>query len=296
MKQIKTLLAALFVAMAGTASAQTNYVHITLNDNSVVHYSQDDIKSMIIDTKAPEELKFVSFNDGTNTVKVAKMNLGATSIADGTSCYGDYYAWGATEPFGTVSYTAYYAGTVTPTTGHDGGYTQDNAPYWDKDASAYTKYTSASTLEAADDAVAANMPGYHMPTLAEMKTLFAACGGSHTPTEISSNQEDYPSTGIYWVKGGDAAVKIDNDTYSVNGMLFVQDADHHVFFPEAGRVDGNGTTLSYAGRIGCYWSSSLRTGSTGYPDSMYFISTAVNPGSSALRYYGFPVRPFKDAE
>ena len=75
MKQIKTLLAALFVAMAGTAGAQTkNYMHITKTDGTKVHFSQDEIESMTIDTNTPEEY-FVTFTDGTNTVKVAKMNL-----------------------------------------------------------------------------------------------------------------------------------------------------------------------------------------------------------------------------
>ena len=296
MKQIKTLLAALFVAMAGTASAQTkNYVHITKTDGTKVHFSQDEIESMIIDTEGPEELKFVTFTDGTNTVTVANMNLGATTVADSPeTSYGNYYAWGATETFGTVDQST---GTVTPTTGHDGGYSQANAPYWN--GSAYTKYTGTSdaTLEAADDAVAANMPGWHMPTQAEIQTLYAACGGSgSTPTgTISSNQEAYPSTaGIYWVTGGNAAVKIDDDTYSVNGLLFVQDADHHVFFPAAGRVGG--TDLNNAGNFGYYWSSSLLTNNTYYYYAyrLYFYSNYVRPDSSHYRYYGYPVRPFKD--
>lgn len=277
MKQIKTLLAALFVAMAGTASAQTkNYVHITLNDNSVVHYSQDDIKSMIIDTEAPEELEFVTFTDGTNTVTVANMNLGATSVAKGTASYGDYYAWGATETFGTVEYTAYNAGTVTTT--KDGGYSWDNAP-----------------ADFADVVTAKMGTGYHMPTQAEMQTLYEACGGndSYTPTgEISADQA-YPTTaGIYWVTGGNTAVKIGDDTYSVNGILFVQDADTHVFFPAAGGV--NGTSLYFAGFRGFCWSSSLSTGSTDFAYNLSFYSSSVNPGNGGNRYYGFPVRPFKD--
>ena len=295
MKQIKTLLAALFVAMAGTASAQTkNYVHITKTDGTKVHFSQDEIESMIIDTEEPEELKFVTFTDGTNTVKVAKKNLGATSVADGTSCYGDYYAWGATETFATVNQSQ---GTVTEP--KDGGYINANAPYWDKDASAYTKYTSASTsastLEAADDAVAANMPGWHMPTQEEFQTLYAACGGTDTklsnPPSISSG-EAY-AQGIYWVEGATSSVTIGGDTYSANGLLFVQDATHHVFFPAAGSVVDN--WLCTPGSDGNYWSSSLHTGDTDRAYYLNFGSTVVDPGNNYYRYAGFPVRPFKDA-
>lgn len=242
-------------------------------------------------------LEFVTFTFGTNTVKVATMNLGATSVADGTSCYGDYYAWGATETFGTVAYTAYNAGTVTPTTGHVGGYSQANAPYYENDA--YIKYTSASdaTLEAADDAVAVNMPGWHMPTQAELQTLYAACGGTGeamTPPSISDG--DAYEQGIYWVEGATSSITIGGDEYKANGVLFVQDATHHVFLPATGNV--NGTTLYSAGSSGNYWYSSLRTDDITYAYrlnfSKSFFGNRVDTGSFSIRYYGFPVRPFKD--
>ena len=272
MKQIKTLIAATLAAMATTASAQlTNYVHITKTDGTKIELSQAEIQSMIIDTNAPEP-DFVTFTNGTNTVTVANMNLGATSVADGTSCYGDYYAWGATTTFATVNLST---GTVSPT--KEGGYTEANAP-----------------ADFADVVTAKMGTGYHMPTQAEMQTLYEACGGndSYTPTgEISADQA-YPTKGIYWVTGGNTAVKIGDDTYSVNGMLFVQDADTHVFFPAAGGV--NGTSLYFAGFRGFCWSSSLSTGSTNLAYNLTFYSSSVNPGNGGNRYYGFPVRPFKD--
>ena len=286
MKQIKTLLAALFVAMAGTASAQTtNWVHIFKNNGSAAHYSQTEIQLMTIDTEEP----YVEFTSGGNTVKVAKMNLGATTVAESpATCYGNYYAWGATETFGTVDQST---GTVTPT--KTGGYSQANAPFYN--GSAYTKYTSASdaTLEADDDAVAANMTGWHMPTKAELQTLFNACGGSTTPTGTISADQAYPTTaGIYWVKGGSSAVKIGDDTYKVNGLLFVQDATHHVFFPAAGYV--RGTNLFIEGLGGYYWSSSLDTVDANYAYRLLFSSSLVYPGYVDFRHVGFPVRPFKD--
>ena len=243
---------------------------------------------------APEpepEVEFVTFTDGTNTVTVTTMNLGATSVADGTSSYGDYYAWDATETFGTVAYTAYNAGTVTAT--KDGGYTEANAPYYD--GSGYTKYTSESdaTLEAADDAVAANMPGWHMPTQAEMQTLYAACGGtgeSITPSSISDGA-DY-AKGIYWVAGATSSVTIGGDEYKANGVLFVQDADTHVFFPAAGYVESTG--LYDAGSYGNYWYSSLLTDVPIFAYRLNFRSNHVDSGNFSNRYYGLPVRPFKD--
>ena len=267
------------------------------NDQVTLKYSGSNmVKSIKVKKVAapePDKLEFVEFSDGTNTVTVATMNLGATSVADGTSCYGDYYAWGATETFGTVAYTAYNAGTVTPTTGHDGGYSQDNAPYYENNA--YIKYTSASdaTLEAADDAVVVNMPGWHMPTQAEMQTLYAACGGTGeamTPSSISDG--DAYAKGIYWVAGATSSVTIGGDEYKANGILFVQDATHHVFFPATGNA--NGIDLYSAGSYGNYWYSSLRTEYISNAYRLNFRSNRVDSGNFSNRYYGFPVRPFKD--
>lgn len=88
----KTILATMLMAIACTAGAQTtNYVHIIKSDGTELQFSQKEIRSMTIDTKA-SPTKFVEFTDGTNTVQFAAMNLGATSVADGTSSYGYYYA------------------------------------------------------------------------------------------------------------------------------------------------------------------------------------------------------------
>ena len=135
-----------------------------------------------------------------------------------------------------------------------------------------------------------------MPTQAEIQTLWAACGGTGSnmnPTGTISADQAYPTTaGIYLVTGGNTAVKIGDDTYSVNGMLFVQDADTHVFFPATGLV--NGTNLSSAGNGGRYWSSSLHTDNTARAYNLYFGSDYVSSDGNSYRYRGFPVRPFKD--
>ena len=138
------------------------------------------------------------------------------------------------------------------------------------------------------------MPGWHMPTQAEMQTLFNACGGTGeelmTPSSISSGAAY--AKGMYWVTGGEAAVKIGDDTYKVNGVLFVQDATHHVFFPAAGYIYD--TNLKNAGSGGYYWSSSLYTDYTKMAYYLNFKYFVVNPGGCFDRYPGFPVRPFKD--
>ncbi len=220
---------------------------------------------------------YVEFNDGTNTVKVAKMNLGATTIAESAStCYGNYYAWGA---------------TTTST-----NYISNNAPYYDSSEWEYTKYTSSdglTTLEDGDEVVKANMPGWHLPTKAEFKTLYTACGGtgSYVSASSISSGASY-AKGIYWVAGATSSITIGGDKYNVNGILFVQDANHHVFFPAAGEFYGPYTQDTSS--LGYYWSSSLNTGSPDYAYYLYFTSDGVYPDADGGRYYGFTVRPFKD--
>ena len=247
-------------------------------------------------TRSAVTLDYVEFSDGVNNVKVAPMNLGATTVAESAAtCYGDFYAWGATEPFGTVAYTAHNSGTVTATAGHTGAYTIANAPYY---SSGYTKYNTTdgkTALEAADDAVAVNKSGWHMPTQAELQTLYAACGGtgaSITPSSISSGSSY--SKGIYWVEGATSTVTVGGDAYKVNGMLFVQDADTHVFFPAAGSIQND--ELSNAGTKGSYWSATRDEAPwISYAIGLFPSSTELkNLSTSAGRNTGLSVRPFKD--
>ena len=243
----------------------------------------------------PVPMEFVEFTNGTKKVKFANMNLGATSVADGTSSYGDYYAWAATEPFGTVSYTAYNAGTVTPT--KEGGYSAANAPY--RSGNTYSKYTSyGAILEAMDDAVTVKMgEGYRMPTMDDFSTLCAACGGTDEEIYISSIATGAAyAKGIYWVEGAETAVTVGGDEYKTNGVLFVQDADTHVFFPCAGFVNENNQFVY----DGYYWSSTLITDTQAnhYLDAHYMRLNQYYVGHGNQycidRQSGFPIRPVQE--
>ena len=86
-------------------------------------------------------------------LKWAKCNLGASKPSD----YGDYYAWGETEPKPDYSWATYKWGTM------------DNL----------TKYNNSdgkTTLEAADDAATQKLGSpWRMPTYAEFKELLVNC-------------------------------------------------------------------------------------------------------------------------
>lgn len=73
----------------------------------------------------------------------------------------------------------------------------------------------------------------------------------------------------------------------MNGRRFTSRANgNSIFFPAAGYYDG--TTLSFRGSLGGYWSSSY--GSAAYAYGLYFSSSEVSPQDVSYRRYGFAVR------
>ena len=101
------------------------------------------------------------------SVKWATCNVGASKSED----YGNYYAWGETEPKTTYSWSTYFDAT-------DGG-------------STFTKYTTdgKTVLDLEDDAARANWGGaWRMPTDAEWTELRENCTWTWT--------SDYNGTGV----------------------------------------------------------------------------------------------------
>ena len=193
----------------------------------------------------------------------ATCNVGASSPEE----YGDYFAWGATEPY----YTGYtMSGTsVTAPVWKDGksyGYAQINAPFYSSGTSydaIYTKYTEGDVLAAEDDAASVQWGAdWRMPTTEEMQALY-----DNTTNVWTDN---YNNTGIA-------------------GRIFTGKgnyANSSLFLPAAGSFDG--TSYGNGGSYGFYWSSTLGSSTSGR--FLYFGSGNVNPQYSNNRYYGFSVR------
>ena len=215
-------------------------------------------------------------------VKWATMNVGASTEASSyATCAGDWFAWGATQPWYTG--ISSWSGATPSFSGwsKSGGYTLANAPY-----SGYTKYTSSdhlTDLDAADDAATAGWGnGWRMPTQKEFAALYEACGGSGTSwtgtiSSAISLAGAVQSKGVYWCTNVDG----------VAGALF-SDGSNQVFFPAAGYVES--TTFYSAGTAGFYWSSSL------YSDNAKGHTLKLNSEGcysvySSNRYFGDLVRP-----
>jgi len=210
------------------------------------------------------------------SVKWATMNVGATSETG----YGDYFAWGATEPL----YESGYAQEAPQShwkTGKSGGYSWVNTPYQtanttDCYSTKWTKYVGSTTsswkdasatdanalktvLDASDDAATANWGGsWRMPTKAELDEL--SNSDNCTWTWYSSGNTEF---------NGIAGYKV---TSKKSGY-----AGNYIFLPAAGyRGD---TYLGNVGSYGNYWSSSLNASGPGSAYSLYF-------GSGLVYWYG----------
>ena len=214
------------------------------------------------------------------SVKWATCNVGATKPEE----YGDYFAWGATEPL----YESGYAQENPQShwkSGKTGGYNCVNAPYQtanttDWSSTKWTKYlgsTSSSykdpsatnanalktVLDMEDDAAHVNWGGsWRMPTSAEQDELRTNCTWTWTT--------------INGIKG--YKVQSNKSGYT----------DRWIFLPAAGFR--HGTYLYSVGFIGDYWSCSLSTDGPYYACSLYFNSGDVG-WYSIYRYCGQSVRP-----
>ena len=190
-------------------------------------------------------------------LKWATCNVGATTPEG----YGDYFAWGETEP---------YYSSLSPLTWKEGktsGYAwqsycgQSSFKEWST-----APYDANKILKLEFDAAHVNWEGnWRMPTKAEQEELKAYCTWTWTT--------NYNGTGI---KGYIVTSKADGNTNSI-------------FLPASGaRVD---TSSPYTvGSYGYYWSSSLLAGDS---SDAIFLKFSSSPASvdMSYRYYGRSVRP-----
>ena len=197
------------------------------------------------------------------SVKWATCNLGATKPSD----YGDYYAWGETEPKTDYTWATYkwmQAGQsdwkhITKYTVADG---QTEGIWYD--AGGTFIGDNKTTLEAADDAATRKLGSpWRMPTLVEIRELLDANNCTWTWT----------------TQDGKNGYEVKSKT---NG--------NSIFLPAAGYRGGS--ALYYAGSGGYFWSCLLDAARSYCARNLGFDSGARgwyhNP-----RFYGFSVRPVR---
>lgn len=191
------------------------------------------------------------------SVKWASFNLGATKPEE----FGDYYAWGETEP---------YYSCLDPLTwkdGKDAGYDWLSYKWSMGTENSLTKYCPKSTygydgftddkdiLDSEDDAAQIKLRGkWRMPTKEDWDELKENC----TLTNTTQN--------------------------GIKGRLFTAKNGNSIFIPFGGYIMGK--NRSYVGTYGYYWSSTLYT--TKPSEAWYVV-----PGSPTYlaRRCGFTIRP-----
>ena len=264
----KTILTTLGVAALGIASYATTFMQVVTDDGNTVRYDVDHVTEVnfVEENVIPQDTTPVIPADTTTSDYAyvdlglpsgtlwATYNIGATKPEE----YGDYFAWGETEPKEVYDWSTYKYAKASGA--------------WDLDS--LTKYNfgnyydgvvdSLSTLLPEDDAATANWGSeWRMPTIEEQRELIEECywvwtngyNGSDVRGHIVYKAKNEDDKGNVSYPGG----KYESEDYSL--------ADAHVFFPAAGvrrsAVYDKGHSL-------LYWSSSLREEFEGHARYLYF--------------------------
>ena len=194
------------------------------------------------------------------SVKWASFNLGATKPEE----YGDYYAWGETEPYYS------YLDPLTWKEGKEAGYDWPSyrwcmgdfylTKYCNDSRYGYNGFSDTKTvLNLGDDAARAHLGGtWRMPTDAEWAELRDNC----TRTRTTLN--------------------------GVNGVLFIANNGNSIFLPAAGIwLDTRHVEM---GTNGYYWSSSLDSVNPTSAWGLYIDGSIVSRDCYYSRCRGFSVR------
>ncbi|MGM9732078.1 MAG: hypothetical protein ACI3YS_08895 [Prevotella sp.] len=227
--------------------------------------------------KASQQVDMGVFNINEKNYRLifAKSNLTANGLAENEYDYGDYFAWGAKEPW-------YSSATQTWKEDKLYGYYLYNAPYYDISTRKYTKYTTAGqTLEDADDAAYVILGGdWQLPT----KEIWVALYGANKDK-------------VYW--GPNNGDKTLETISGIQGMKITKKdyPNTYLFLPAAGYV--NGTRFEVVGSKFYYWSGTAKY--TEDAQNAYNAYNLSNYGDvfapdHSYRYFGYSVRPVRLVE
>ena len=237
----------------GEFSRTDNNLKLTLKENGKV--------------PADKQVDMGVFNIGGTNYRLifAKSNLTTTGLAASESDYGDYYAWGAREPW--YSSIDKSKSPWTATWEKSGGYTEANAPTLSK------TYNANDVLSSSDDAANVILGGdWQLPTTEIWVALYGA-----------NNDK------VYWGSDGNKGLETISE---IKGMKITKkdDSNTYIFLPAAGYVSKD--TFFFVGSGGYYQSGTASSSTKAYCLE-FNKNNYVLEQSSSLRYLGHPVRPVR---
>lgn len=256
------------VSLAFETNAVTNMC-VKTKDGMVFEFDVENVEEVYYKESSESTIDqdvTVSGKDGSHSyvdlglsVKWATCNVGATKSTE----YGDYFAWGETNPKEDYSWDTYKWCTVDSVEWYENLIVY--IPFFNK----YNPNLNSGiidykmVLEVEDDAATANWgSAWRMPTFEEIKELREGCK---------------------WV------LVDDFNGSGVAGQLGISKTNGNtIFMPAAGSRDDN-DVLDFVGSRGFYWSSSLIEDAAHAYDLLFFDDGSNDRGSDR-RYIGQSVR------
>ena len=193
----------------------------------------------------------------------AKSNLTEDGLAANEYAYGDYFAWGATEPW----YSSISGNTFTWKPGKEDGYTEANAPTFSPE------YEKNTDFKMSDDPARKILGGdWQLPT-----------------RDIWWALRDANNNKVYWETNGNGDFW---ESSSKNKGIKITKKDEpgtYLFLPYAGKFSGTKFD-EYAGK---YWSGTAAYSGDAYVLS--FMRGEITPKSTSSypRHLGCQVRPVR---
>lgn len=187
--------------------------------------------------------------------------------------FGDYFAWGATEPWCTA-YTRTVAGGVVTVTATEWNNSQRYNKY-DWSTVPFRNGTNYNCSQYTGDGNVLDM---------EYDAANVILGGKWKLPTKDIWMKLYDIENYEW----ELTTKEGYNGYQVTSKT---DNTKTIFLPAAGRVEGE--VFNGVGSYSFYWSGSALSNTSAYGLSFSLGDAPTNAQDSRNRYYGFPVRPVR---
>ena len=239
----RVLLASVGVAALCMASYAATFMEVKTKDGNIVKFDVESVNEVIFEEKstpADSNHPYVDLGLPSGTLW-ATYNVGATKPEE----YGDYIAWGETEPKEVYNMSTYKYATMR------GGDLDSLKKYNYGNTEYPCIIDSLFVLLPEDDAATSNWgKDWRMPTYLEMielmKNTYAVQTNVYNGTDVR---------GVIFYKAKEESDKGQATWRGEVSSDYSASSDVHVFLPASGfRWDDS---LYYVGNSGFYWSSSL---------------------------------------